>query len=96
MRKALGRKQLRELWSEATTAALFTRFMAPLLLRHLIGSLKVEERVQRRRTSSRERRFRRSLRLGAYAVGAVAAAAAAARMAGHKDLLDDIPEIDHS
>jgi hypothetical protein len=90
MRKTMSTKQLRELWSDAATAALFARLIAPRLVRHY--GLEIGERLPRGRMSSRERRLRRSLQLGAYAVAATAAGAAAARMAGYaRDVRADVP-----
>ena len=83
MQKTISTKQLRELRVKARAATMLTRFVTPHLVRHVIESLELGERVRRRRISSRERRLRRSLRFGAYAVGVAAVGAVAARRAAH-------------
>jgi hypothetical protein len=93
MRKAVSTKQLRELGLNVIAAALMARMATPHLVRHL--KLEFGARVRKSRMSSRERRIRRSLRLGAYVVGVSAAGVAAARMAGHNTQLGiDSPELD--
>jgi hypothetical protein len=82
-------KQLHELRLNARAAVLLTRRFAPQLVKHVIERLELGERVRRSRMSSRERRIRRSLRVGAYAVGVAAAGVAARRVAGHDTQLGD-------
>ena len=95
MRKILSMKQLRELRLNVRAAALMTRRVTPHLVRHLFESLELGERVRRRRMSSRERRLRRTVRVGAYAVGVAALGAVAARRVGHDTQLGtDRPELD--
>lgn len=95
MRKTTSAKRLRELRLNVSAAALLTRRVTPHLVRHLIESLELGERVRRSRMSSRERRIRRSLRLGAYGVGVAAVGAVAARRVGHDTQLGtDRPELD--
>lgn len=95
MRKTISTKQLRELRINVSAAARLTRIFTPHLVRHLLASLEVAERVRRARMSSRERRLRRSLRLGAYAVGLAAAGVAAGRLAAHGSHPgDDGPALD--
>jgi hypothetical protein len=91
MRKTPSTKQLRDLRLNARAAARLARFVTPYLLKNLVESLEIGERVRRRRMSSRERRLRRSLRVGAYAVGVAAVGAVAARRVGHGS---DGPELD--
>jgi hypothetical protein len=91
MRQTLTTKQLRDLRSNTRAAVWVFRFVTPQLVKQLVESLELGERVRRRRMSSRERRLRRSLRVGAYAVGVVAVGAVAARRVGHGG---DAPELD--
>lgn len=94
MRKTVSTKQLRGLRHNVKAAALVTRRVTPHLVRHFIESLELGARVRRSRMSSRERRIRRSLKLGAYAVGVATAGAVAARMAGHAQPGNERPELD--
>lgn len=95
MTKTLSTKQLRELRLNATAAALLARRVTPHLVKHLVESLEVGERVRRRRMSSRERRLRRSVRVGAYAVSVAAVGAVAARRVTHHwPPGNDRPELD--
>jgi hypothetical protein len=95
MRKIVSTKQLRGLRLNVKAAAVLTRMVTPHLVRQLIESLELGERVRRSRMSSRERRIRRSLKLGAYGVGVAAVGAVAARRVGHDTQLGtDRPELD--
>jgi hypothetical protein len=81
MRTRTTAEQLRELRFNMATAALLTRMGAPHLVKHFIEGLEIDKRVRRKRMSPRQRRIRRWLRIGAYAVGVAAAGVAVARMA---------------
>jgi hypothetical protein len=94
MQATTSAERLRELRFNVGAAALLTRVFAPHLVKHLIERLEINERVRRRRMSPQQRRIRRSLRIGAYAVGVAAAGVAVARIAKRDG--DHAPEIDRA
>jgi hypothetical protein len=89
MRGATKARQVQEWRTNVRAAALLTRVITPGLVKRAIESIELEERIQARRTSTRKRRFRRTLRVGAYAVGLAAVGVAAARMARSSTEPDD-------
>lgn len=87
-------EQLRELQVKAGTVALLTRMLTPGLVKGLVETVDVEGWIQSARMSPRKRRLRRTLRIGAYAVGLTTAGVAAARLARHRTQPGDrAPEV---
>jgi hypothetical protein len=95
MRGETTAKQLQNWQVNVQTAALLTRIITPGLVKRAIESIELAERIQARRMSTRKRRMRRTLRIGAYAVGLATAGVAVARMARHStepgDRAPDVP-----
>jgi len=95
MRQGTTAKELHEWRVKAHTVALMTRMLTPGLVKRAIESIEIAERIQARRTSTRKRRMRRTLRIGAYAVSLATAGVAVARMARHStepgDRAPDVP-----
>jgi hypothetical protein len=95
MRGETTAKQLQKWQVNVQTGALLTRMLTPGLVKRAIENIEIAERIQARRMSTRKRRIRRTLKIGAYAVGLATAGVAMARMARHStdpgDRAPDVP-----
>jgi hypothetical protein len=88
-------KELQAWRVNVQTAALLSRLVLPGLVKRAIESIEIEERIRARRMSASKRRMRRTLKIGAYAVGLATAGVAAARIARRstepEDRAPDVP-----